>query len=68
MNTENTKVEVMANWDQIDRCFAIRNLAWKIVNPMQPNRVVVKCDNLAEGKFLFNLLRGAKFVAFKNWL
>jgi hypothetical protein len=68
MNTEQPTVQVQANWDQVSRCFAIRNLNWKLVNPLQPNRVVVKCDNLAEGKFLYNLLRGAKFVALKNWL
>jgi hypothetical protein len=68
MNTQTATYQVSGNWDQIQRYYGLRSLAWKVRNPKQPNRVYIDCKDLAAMKVIYKMLVESRLVAAKNWL
>jgi hypothetical protein len=68
MNTQTATIKVGGNWDQISRFYGLRSLPWKVTNPKQPNRVELSCYDLAEGKYVYEMLSNSGLVSVKNWL
>ena len=68
MNTQTATIKVQGNWNQIQKYFGLRSLPWKQENPRVPNRVTLVCYDMAEGKYVYEMLKNSGLVAFKNWL